>query len=317
MDLNIFRLALLAVTSCVSVQLLNVVLLSLPLFLGRQLCRVIGFPVHHDIYNILVGVYMIWGASLILARWNAIVSQLPALVGGACKYCVLGLLWLVVIPSVLGTLFHLTFVVPLTVPLKVTPIFFIYQVSLVLPRLVFKRRQEGAKVSRGMESLDKVAMRTDRLPIFSFYDLRASLSLSLQDWAIGLVLLKVLHWRNTERLGQTWRNVEEIWSNIGSPSAIDFKWAILEVTMPSLCHLLCHLCLPYTFIHSVLPLCGVSLNIRQVLCRYGYALLAVGLQVNQWKTYVMWCVWKLHNTIRDDKYLVGKALKNMEHLHAS
>ena len=122
---------------------------------------------------------MIWGASLILARWNAIVSQLPALVGGACKYCVLGLLWLVVIPSVLGTLFHLTFVVPLTVPLKVTPIFFIYQVSLVLPRLVFKRRQEGAKVSRGMESLDKVAMRTDRLPIFSFYDLRASLSLSL------------------------------------------------------------------------------------------------------------------------------------------
>ena len=165
-------------TSCVSVQLLNVVLLSLPLFLGRQLCRVIGFPVHHDIYNILVGVYMIWGASLILARWNAIVSQLPALVGGACKYCVLGLLWLVVIPSVLGTLFHLTFVVPLTVPLKVTPIFFIYQVSLVLPRLVFKRRQEGAKVSRGMESLDKVAMRTDRLPIFSFYDLRASLSLS-------------------------------------------------------------------------------------------------------------------------------------------
>ena len=304
-------------TSCVSVQLLNVVLLSLPLFLGRQLCRVIGFPVHHDIYNILVGVYMIWGASLILARWNAIVSQLPALVGGACKYCVLGLLWLVVIPSVLGTLFHLTFVVPLTVPLKVTPIFFIYQVSLVLPRLVFKRRQEGAKVSRGMESLDKVAMRTDRLPIFSFYDLRASLSLSLQDWAIGLVLLKVLHWRNTERLGQTWRNVEEIWSNIGSPSAIDFKWAILEVTMPSLCHLLCHLCLPYTFIHSVLPLCGVSLNIRQVLCRYGYALLAVGLQVNQWKTYVMWCVWKLHNTIRDDKYLVGKALKNMEHLHAS
>ena len=304
-------------TSCVSVQLLNVVLLSLPLFLGRQLCRVIGFPVHHDIYNILVGVYMIWGASLILARWNAIVSQLPALVGGACKYCVLGLLWLVVIPSVLGTLFHLTFVVPLTVPLKVTPIFFIYQVSLVLPRLVFKRRQEGAKVSRGMESLDKVAMRTDRLPIFSFYDLRASLSLSLQDWAIGLVLLKVLHWRNTERLGQTWRNVEEIWSNIGSPSAIDFKWAILEVTMPSLCHLLCHLCLPYTFIHSVLPLCGVSRNIRQVLYRYGYALLAVGLQVNQWKTYVMWCVWKLHNTIRDDKYLVGKALKNMEHLHAS
>ena len=304
-------------TSCVSVQLLNVVLLSLPLFLGRQLCRVIGFPVHHDIYNILVGVYMIWGASLILARWNAIVSQLPALVGGACKYCVLGLLWLVVIPSVLGTLFHLTFVVPLTVPLKVTPIFFIYQVSLVLPRLVFKRRQEGAKVSRGMESLDKVAMRTDRLSIFSFYDLRASLSLSLQDWAIGLVLLKVLHWRNTERLGQTWRNVEEIWSNIGSPSAIDFKWAILEVTMPSLCHLLCHLCLPYTFIHSVLPLCGVSRNIRQVLYRYGYALLAVGLQVNQWKTYVMWCVWKLHNTIRDDKYLVGKALKNMEHLHAS
>ena len=131
LDLNIFRLALLAVTSCVSVQLLNVVLLSLPLFLGRQLCRVIGFPVHHDIYNILVGVYMIWGASLILARWNAIVSQLPALVGGACKYCVLGLLWLVVIPSVLGTLFHLTFVVPLTVPLNVTPIFFIYQVSLV------------------------------------------------------------------------------------------------------------------------------------------------------------------------------------------
>ena len=131
------------------------------------------------------------------------------------------------------------------------------------------------------------------------------------------MLLKVLHWRNTERLGQTWRNVEEIWSNIASPSAIDFKWAILEVTMPSLCHLLCHLCLPYTFIHSVLPLCGVSLNIRQVLYRYGYALLAIGLQVNQWKTYVMWCVWKLHNTIRDDKYLVGKALKNMEHLHAS
>merc|ERR1711904_733972 len=120
-----------------------------------------------------------------------------------------------------GTLVHLTFVVPFTVPLNRTPIFFIYQ-----------------------------------------------------DWAIGLVSLKVLHWRNTEMLGPMWRSVEEIWGNVASPSNIDFKWALLEVTMPALVKLVTQLCLPYTFVHSVLPMCGVSLYYRQALYRYGYALLA-------------------------------------------
>ena len=248
-----FRLALLVVASCLAVQLCNAVMLSLPLFLGRQLCRLTGFPVHHDVYNVLVGLYIIWGTSFLLSKWAAIVSQLPALVNGLVKYCVLGSLWLVVIPSVLGTLVHLTFVVPFTVPPSHTPIFFIYQ-----------------------------------------------------DWAIGLVALKVLHWRNMERYRDLWRNVEDIWGNIASPSNIDFRWALVDVTMPPLVSLSAQLCVPYTLVHSVLPLAGVSVYFRQVVYRYGYMLLALLKQ----QSYVRETLWKLHNAIRDDRYLRGRALRN-------
>uniref|UniRef100_A0A7S2T0G4 RING-type E3 ubiquitin transferase n=1 Tax=Chloropicon primus TaxID=1764295 RepID=A0A7S2T0G4_9CHLO len=250
--LNI-RLALLVLTSCLAVQLSNSILLSLPLFLGRQLCRLIGFPVHHDVYNILVGLYIVWGSFFSLSKWATIVQQVPYFVGGLVKYVVLGTLWLLVIPTILGTLVHLTFVVPFSVPMNHTPIFFIYQ-----------------------------------------------------DWAIGLVSLKVLHWRNLKRYRHMWRSVEELWSNVGSPSNIDFRWALVEVTLPPLMNLCAQLCIPYTFVHSVLPMAGVSIYYRHFLYRYGYPLLALG----HWKHYVTKSLWRLHNAIRDDKYLVGKALKN-------
>lgn len=275
------RLALLVICSCAAVQLSNTVILSLPLFLGRQLCRLIGFPVHHDVYNILMGVYILWASSFFLRKMYLFLStttfhmfltialQYSVLVS---KYCVLGAIWLIVIPSILGTLVHLTFVVPWTVPLNHTPIFFIYQ-----------------------------------------------------DWAIGLVSLKVFH-----------KVITSIPFVSGSPEAVhipalvfkwkevfnrlqlegirrvSFKWALVEVTLPVLMSLTAQLCLPYTFVHSVLPSLGLSLYFRQFVYRYGYTLLAAVLQLNQWKSYVKSYFWKLHNTIRDDKYLVSKQICNME-----
>jgi E3 ubiquitin-protein ligase MARCH6 len=281
------RLGLLVISSCAAIQLSNACLLSLPLFLGRQLCRLIGFPVHHDPYNILVGIYMLWGLSYFLGKtysflstntfeiFLAVVLQYSALI---TKYFILGTLWLIAIPSILGTLVHLTFVVPWTVPLNHTPIFLIYQ-----------------------------------------------------DWAIGLVSLKVFHkviasipvrsdFYSSAHIPELVFKWKAVFTRLHEEGigGVDFKWALVDVTIPALMSLTAQLCLPYTFVHSVLPLCGDrSLYLRQVVYRYGYTMLAVVLQLNEWKAYVKTYLWKLHNTIRDDKYMVGRALKNMEHLHAS
>ena len=80
----------------------------------------------------------------------------------------------------------------------------------------------------------------------------------------------------------------------------------MDVTMPPLVSLSAQLCVPYTLVHSVLPLAGVSVYFRQVVYRYGYMLLALLKQ----QSYVRETLWKLHNAIRDDRYLRGRALRN-------
>jgi len=131
-----FRLGLLVITSCIAIWIVNVGMLSLPMFLGRFLVSLIGLPQHHDPYNILLGVGVIYCSTTVLRKavaflkagfWTVLVRVALQYGELAVRYCVLGGVWYLVFPMLLGGLVRLTIVEPLTVPLNHTPIFFIYQ----------------------------------------------------------------------------------------------------------------------------------------------------------------------------------------------
>lgn len=139
-----------------------------------------------------------------------------------------------------------------------------------------------------------------------------------QDWAIGLLSIKFCHkllhsLPNSDDLPtyiQDWKVLIDHLETEGI-TGVSMKWAMGEVTWPAFTYLVALLCIPYVTIHSVLPSLGLDCYGQEVLYRYGYLVMTASVQMARWHCWFTQQMWKLHNTIRDDKYLVGKALRNM------
>ncbi len=87
-------------------------------------------------------------------------------------------------------------------------------------------------------------------------------------------------------------------------------WVFTSIIVPILVNLLTALCLPYVLACGIFPLFGYSLIINSTVYRFAWlGSLLLGLCWYGTKRLHKWLL-DLHNSIRDDRYLVGRRLHN-------
>jgi E3 ubiquitin-protein ligase MARCH6 len=144
----------------------------------------------------------------------------------------------------------------------------------------------------------------DESPVFIFY----------QDWALGLVFLKI--WTRLVMLGQITPLADERWrirfEQVRTDGFANLRgfWVLKEIIAPILIRLLVALCVPHIFARWIFPSLGYSLIVNSAVNRFawlgclGIAVIWYGVKrLRQW-------LLDLHNSIRDDRYLVGRRLHN-------
>lgn len=133
-----------------------------------------------------------------------------------------------------------------------------------------------------------------------------------QDWALGLLLLKV--WACvavTGGLGGVWR--ERVlrfrdWELAGLDR--HFGRLLKDVLLPVLTPLITILSVPYTIARGLLPALGAARWISNWVYRYSYLAIASWYCGRESTRYLVSLLRDLHDSIRDEKYLVGKRLYN-------
>lgn len=133
-----------------------------------------------------------------------------------------------------------------------------------------------------------------------------------QDWALGLLLLKV--WAciaMTGGLGAKWRE-RVMRAREGDIIRLDQNFArtMREIVIPVLISVITALSLPYSIARGVLPMLGVARWVSNVVYRYAYLIITCLYCGFETLRYLVSVLRDLHDSIRDDKYLVGKRLYN-------
>eukprot|EP00177_Eucheuma_denticulatum_P004981 GFKZ01009064.1.p1 GENE.GFKZ01009064.1~~GFKZ01009064.1.p1 ORF type:complete len:1135 (-),score=143.58 GFKZ01009064.1:1013-4417(-) len=133
-----------------------------------------------------------------------------------------------------------------------------------------------------------------------------------QDWAIGLLLLKV--WMCiavTGGLGSIWRE-RVLRAREGDVIGLNqnFTRTMREVVLPVLFSVVTALSVPYSFAKGMLPLLGVTRRISNLVCRYSYLVITCAYCGFKTMRYSVSVLRDLHDSIRDEKYLMGKQLYN-------
>ncbi|CAK9266883.1 unnamed protein product [Sphagnum jensenii] len=148
-----------------------------------------------------------------------------------------------------------------------------------------------------------------RVPVYE-----SPVFLLYQDWALGLVFLKI--WTRLVSLGQMMPMVDDSWrvkfEQVRSDgfSRLRGWWVFTSIIAPILIHLLTVLCLPYVLACGIFPLFGYSLVVNSSVYRFAWlGSLLLGLCWYGTKRLYKWLL-DLHNSIRDDRYLVGRQLHN-------
>jgi hypothetical protein len=94
---------------------------------------------------------------------------------------------------------------------------------------------------------------------------------------------------------------------------IDVVYIIKEIFLPILILLLDHLVIPYFFGRLIGLVIGIQVEkytIRTLICRYSF-LTYIILKLFIWSMYKLYNILrKLHNEIRDSRYLLGTELTN-------
>lgn len=87
-------------------------------------------------------------------------------------------------------------------------------------------------------------------------------------------------------------------------------WVLQEIVIPILKNLLTALSVPYILARGVFPIFGYPLIINSAVYRFAWlGCLVLGLVCFCAKRFHVW-VTNLHNSIRDDLYLIGRRLHN-------
>lgn len=270
------RIVLLLFGAWFTLLLFNSTIVLLPVSLGRAIFSFVSrLPITHgvkcnDLYAFNVGCYLIWATAA------AIGYAVDYLKKHNIRVLVMQILkWSAIVTKSFLLLSLWIVVIPVLIGL-------LFELLVVVP----------------------LRVPIDESPVFLLY----------QDWALGLVFLKI--WMRLVMLGQATPLANESWrSKFEQVKADGFSrlqgiWIMREILAPILMKLLTALCVPYVFARGLFPSLGYSLIINSAVYRFSWSgclILAAGWygvrRVQHWFL-------DLHNSIRDDRYLIGKRLHN-------
>ncbi|XP_011625609.1 probable E3 ubiquitin ligase SUD1 isoform X2 [Amborella trichopoda] len=151
------------------------------------------------------------------------------------------------------------------------------------------------------ELLVVVPMRVpvDESPVFLLY----------QDWALGLIFLKIWMRLVVPLIDESWRvKLERVRAD--GFYRLQGAWVLKEVVGPILIKLLTVLCVPYVLARGLFPALGYSLVVNSAVYRFAWVgCLCLALLCFCIRRFHVWFT-NLHNSIRDDRYLIGRRLHN-------
>ncbi|KAF5954676.1 hypothetical protein HYC85_007532 [Camellia sinensis] len=156
------------------------------------------------------------------------------------------------------------------------------------------------------ELLVIVPMRVpvDESPLFLLY----------QDWALGLIFLKI--WTRLVMLDHIVPLIDDSWRRkfervrLHGFSRLQGFWVLREIVLPIIMKLLTALCVPYVLARGIFPIFGYPLVVNSAVYRFAWlGCLGFSLLCFCAKRFHVWFT-NLHNSIRDDRYLVGRRLHN-------
>lgn len=267
-----YKLAALLALWLASLVVLNTAALLLPVSLGRMVLGMANLPMPNDLYTFIAGAVAIWlAASAVRAARRVVTSRnLRAAVAGAAHWLLL----------------------------------FVKCMTLVLLWLGVAATLLGMLVELTLMPL--------RLPRN-----QSALMYLYQDWTMGVLGLKLWHLMlmvTPRREGQaaapdTWQAHFELLQRDGL-RGLQFRRALTRIVLPMLMNLATALAAPYVITRGILPASGLPVEVLTFVSLYAYTGLAASLAALYAVKVARRAVVKLHNAIRDDRYLVGRELRN-------
>ncbi|XP_050209458.1 probable E3 ubiquitin ligase SUD1 isoform X2 [Mercurialis annua] len=272
----VLRIVLLLVVAWMTLLIFNSALIVVPISFGRALFNAIPrLPITHgikcnDLYAFIIGSYVIW----------------TALAG--VRYCfehirtnrliiLIGQVrkWCAIVLKSSALLSIWIFVIPVLIGL-------LFELLVIVPMRV----------------------PVDESPVFLLY----------QDWALGLIFLKI--WTRLVMLDHMMPLVDETWRvkfervREDGFSRLQGLWVLREIVFPIVMKLLTALCVPYVLARGVFPVLGYPLVVNSAVYRFAWlGCLCLSVVCFCAKRFHVWFT-NLHNSIRDDRYLIGRRLHN-------
>ncbi|GLU03229.1 hypothetical protein SLE2022_204370 [Rubroshorea leprosula] len=270
------RIVLLLVVAWMTLLVFNSALIVVPISLGRALFNAIPFlPITHgikcnDLYAFIIGSYVIWTA-MAGARYSIEHIRTKR------ARVLINQIWkwsgIVFKSSVLLSIW--IFVIPVLIGL-------LFELLVIVPMRV----------------------PVDESPVFLLY----------QDWALGLIFLKI--WTRLVMLDHMMPLVDESWRikfervREDGFSRLQGLWVLREIVFPIIMKLLTALCVPYVLARGVFPVFGYPLVVNSAVYRFAWlGCLCLSMLCFCAKRFHVWFT-NLHNSIRDDRYLIGRRLHN-------
>ncbi|KAL6964026.1 putative E3 ubiquitin ligase sud1 [Sarracenia purpurea var. burkii] len=272
----VLRIVLLLVVAWMTLLLVNSVLIVVPISLGRALFNAIPLlPITHgikcnDLYAFVIGSYVIW---TMVAGVRYSIEHIKT----RRARILLSQIWkwccIVLKSSVLLSIW--IFVIPVLIGL-------LFELLVIVPMRV----------------------PVDESPVFLLY----------QDWALGLIFLKI--WTRLVMLDHMLPLVDDSWRikfervREDGFSRLQSFWVLREIVLPIIMKLLTALCVPYVLARGVFPVFGYPLVVNSAVYRFAWlGCLGFSLLCFCAKRFHVWFT-NLHNSIRDDRYLIGRRLHN-------
>ncbi|CAN7015799.1 unnamed protein product [Brassica rapa subsp. trilocularis] len=141
-----------------------------------------------------------------------------------------------------------------------------------------------------------IKVPVDESPVFILY----------QDWALGLIILKI--WTRL-MVDDSWRAKFERVKEDGF-SRLQGLWVLREIVLPVVMKLVTALCVPHVLARGVFPMLGCTLVVNSAVYRFAWiGCLSASLLCFCAKRCHVWFR-NLHNSIRDDRYIIGQRLHN-------
>ncbi|KAD4179247.1 hypothetical protein E3N88_27838 [Mikania micrantha] len=269
-------IVLLLLVAWMTLLILNSAIIVVPIFLGRALFNSVPLlPITHgikcnDMFAFILGSYVIWAA---LAGVRYSVDLIKARKATVLLGQIMNWCSIVMKSSVLLSIW--IFMIPVMIGL-------LFELLVIVP----------------------IRVPMDESPVFLLY----------QDWALGLIFLKI--WTRLVMMGHVWPLMDDSWRvkfervRDNGFSRLQGFWVLREIVVPIVMKLLTALCIPYLLARGVFPVFGYPLVVNSVVYRFAWlGCLGFSFLCFCAKRFHVWFT-NLHNSIRDDRYLIGRRLHN-------